>query len=123
LDNDTTIQTQRAEIARLTALVAERTVNLETRIGKLVAENARLAILPTTLAQKEGTDLVFVQAVETAGSDVAARMAVVDNSLSITKLIYFWSGNPAAAASSNIDTSFTVLIVRSTLTPPTGAPY
>jgi hypothetical protein len=78
-------------------------------------------ILPTNLAQNEGTDLVFIQAIESPGT--TGRASVVDNSLSVTKLVYFWDTNPALGAATNIDTSFSVVILRSTITPPAGAPY
>jgi hypothetical protein len=106
------------------AVGASPTMNSGVQTTKLSLGKYQI-ILPTTLALGEGSDMVLIQACETptGGAGVAARMAVVDNSLAITKLVYFWDGDPAQAHSSNIDTSFLVLVLKSTLTPPAGSPY
>jgi hypothetical protein len=89
-----------------------------------------VVILPTQLAQREGTDIVLVTpralpSEDDSGIEYQARDVVVDNSLAVTKTIYFWrtvfpERLPTATL---IDTDFTVVILRSTITPPTGAPY
>ena len=77
-----------------------------------------VAILPTGLFQAEGRDLIFVQ-VKRKG---AAVMTDVDDSLDATKTISLWDGNPANAATTKVDASFSILILRTTIAPPTGAP-
>jgi hypothetical protein len=88
------------------------------------ASGTYVVILPTTLAQDVSRDLIFVQpkANNDGTSFAIPRFATVDDSLSITKTINIWSGNPAAAAATLIDGSFSVLLLRTTITPPTGAP-
>lgn len=85
-----------------------------------------VVILPTNLAQVEATDLIFVQLKESAaggGAGLVAKNAVVDDSLSVTKTVFVWSGDPALGVATLIDSSFSILILRSTITPPAGAPY
>lgn len=83
-----------------------------------------VVILPTNLAQVESSDLIFCQLKESSdGSGLVAKNCVVDDSLSVTKTIYVWSGDPALAAATKIDSSFSILILRSTISPPAGAPY
>ena len=77
-----------------------------------------VAILPTGLFQAEARDLIFVQ-VKREGAGV---MTDVDDSLDATKTITLWDGNPANGAATKIDASFSILILRTTITPPTGAP-
>jgi hypothetical protein len=88
------------------------------------ASGTYVVVLPTTLAQDVGRDLIFVQpkANNDGSSFAIPRFATVDDSLAITKTINMWSGNPAAVSSTLIDGSFSVLILRTTITPPTGAP-
>lgn len=88
------------------------------------ASGTYVVILPTTLAQDVSRDLIFVQpkANNDGSSFNIPRFATVDDSLSITKTINVWSGNPAAASSTLIDGSFSIVILRTTLPPPSGAP-
>lgn len=82
-----------------------------------------VVILPTTLAQQSQTDLIFVQPKATAaGSGVVAKTSCVDDTLDATKTISFFSGDPALGATTHIDSTFTILILRTTITPPAGAP-
>jgi len=85
-----------------------------------------VAILPANLAQSQARDLIFVQPKgpynATAGTSAVAKMAVVDDSDPITKGIAIFDGNPANAATTRIDSDFSLLILRTTITPPTGAP-
>lgn len=88
------------------------------------ASGTYVVVLPTTLAQDVSRDLIFVQpkANNDGTSGAIPRFATLDDSLSITKTVNIWSGNPAAAAATLIDGTFTVLILRTTITPPTGSP-
>jgi hypothetical protein len=88
------------------------------------ASGTYAVVLPTTLGQDVSRDLIFVQAkANNDGSSFAIpRFATVDDSLTITKTVNIWSGNPAAVAATLIDGSFSILILRTTITPPTGAP-
>ena len=88
------------------------------------ASGTYVVILPTTLAQDVSRDLIFVQPKSNNdGSSFAIpRFADVDDSLAVTKTINIWSGNPAAAAATLIDGTFSILILRTTITPPAGAP-
>lgn len=89
-----------------------------------VSEGVYVAILPTNLAQVDASDLVFVQLKQSSdGTGLVPKNAIVDNSLSVTKTISVFSGNPALASVSHIDSSFSLLILRSTISPPAGAPY
>lgn len=82
-----------------------------------------VVILPTTLTQNESRDLIFVTLKQSSdGSGLVAKNCVVDDSLPATKVVNIFSGNPALAASTKIDSSFTVIILRSTIAPPLGAP-
>jgi hypothetical protein len=83
-----------------------------------------VVVLPTTLAQEVGRDLIFIQAkADNAGTGASVpRFTTVDDTLAVTKTIYMWSGNPIAAAATLIDGSFSILILRTTITPPTGSP-
>ena len=93
-----------------------------------VAAGTYVVILPTGLAQDPSRDLMFVQP-KTNNTDtqpnpagLVAKMAVVDDTLQATKTIAIFSGDPTLAASTRIDSSFSVLILRTTISPPTGAP-
>jgi hypothetical protein len=88
------------------------------------AAGTYVVILPTTLAQDVSRDLIFVQpkANNDGSSFSIPRFATVDDSLSITKTVNIWSGDPTAAASTRIDGSFSIVILRTTITPPSGAP-
>lgn len=87
------------------------------------AAGTYVVILPTGLTQNVGRDLIFVQPkANNDGTSFVAKMAVVDDSLEATKTIAIFSGDPTLAASTRIDSSFSILILRTTITPPAGAP-
>ena len=87
------------------------------------AAGTYVAILPTGLTQNTGRDLIFVQAkANNDGTSLTAKMAVVDDSLEATKTIAIFSGDPTLAASTRIDSSFSILILRTTISPPSGGP-
>ena len=84
-------------------------------------------ILPTNLAQNQNRDLIFVQpkgpyGTTQLGGALVAKNAEVDDSDPITKAIAIFDGNPALGASTRIDSDFSILILRTTITPPAGAP-
>ena len=82
-----------------------------------------IVLLPTNLTQNQGRDLIFVQPTANAdGTSLVAKMAVVDDSLAATKTVAIFAGDPSLAAVTRIDSSFSILILRTTITPPTGAP-
>jgi len=87
-----------------------------------------ILVLPTGLTQQGSRDLIFVQP-KTNATDtqpnpagLVAKMAVVDDTLEATKTIAIFSGDPTLAAVTRIDSSFSILILRTTITPPAGAP-
>ena len=87
------------------------------------AAGTYVVVLPTGLTQNVGRDLIFVQAkANNDGTSLTAKMAVVDDSLEATKTIAIFSGDPSLVASTRIDSSFSILILRTTIAPPTGAP-
>ena len=88
------------------------------------AAGTYVVLLPTTLAQDVGRDLIFVQpkANNDGTSFTTPRFADVDDSLSVTKTIVIWGGDPAAVSSTRVDGSFSILILRTTISPPAGAP-
>lgn len=71
-----------------------------------------VVILPTNLAQPQDRDLIFVQALGTV-----ARAWTVDDTLDATKTIFFTND-----LTTRVDTSFSILILRTTIAPPSGAP-
>jgi hypothetical protein len=92
------------------------------------AAGTYVVVLPTGITQNVSRDLIFVTP-KTANGDtqpnpagLVAKMAVVDDTLEATKTIAIFSGDPSLAASTRIDSSFSILILRTTITPPTGAP-
>lgn len=88
------------------------------------ASGTYVVVLPTTLGQNVARDLIFIQpkANNDGTSGAIPRFATIDDSLDITKTVNIWSGNPAAVSATLIDGSFSILILRTTITPPTGAP-
>ena len=87
------------------------------------AAGTYVVILPTGITQNVGRDLIFVQPKgNNDGTSFVAKMAVVDDSLEATKTIAIFSGDPTLAGSTRIDSTFSILILRTTITPPTGAP-
>lgn len=78
-----------------------------------------VVILPTNIAQVDGRDLIFVTPrVNDDGSGLASKTYIVDSRLDATKTIYFF----ADATTTPIDSSFTILILRTTIAPPSGSP-
>ena len=87
------------------------------------AAGTYVVVLPTGITQGTSRDLIFVQPkANNDGTSVTAKMAVVDDSLEATKTIAIFSGDPTNAAVTRIDSSFSILILRTTITPPSGAP-
>jgi hypothetical protein len=93
-----------------------------------VAAGTYVVVLPTGLTQNIARDLIFVQP-RTNNTDtqpnpagLVAKMAVVDDTLEATKTIAIFSGDPTLAAVTRIDSSFSILILRTTISPPAGAP-
>jgi hypothetical protein len=80
-----------------------------------------VVILPTNLTQTAGRDLIVVTPKAPAGAPVAV-MFTVDDALDATKTISFFDGNPANGATTKLDSSFSILILRTTIAPPSGAP-
>jgi hypothetical protein len=89
-----------------------------------VSAGTYVVVLPTGITQAQARDLIFVQAKVTPVGTIpgSPAFATVDDSLEATKTIVMWSGNPANPASTNVDFSFSILILRTTIAPPTGAP-
>ena len=83
-----------------------------TKLGGLTGRYA--VALPTALAQQANRDLIFVQAKSTA---VGPVMSSVDDSGNATKVVSFGNGSTTA-----VDTSFSILILRTVITPPVGSP-
>ena len=110
--------------AEVDAVAGASTVTNSGVTTTRTASGTYVVTLPTTLSQDVGRDLIFVQpkANNDGTSFSIPRMATVDDSLSITKTINIWSGNPAAVSSTLIDGSFSILILRTTIAPPSGAP-
>jgi len=81
------------------------------------AAGTYVVVLPTTVTQLAARDLIFVQpkANNDGTSFAFPRFADVDDSLDATKTIIIWSGDPAAAASTRVDGSFSILILRTTI--------
>jgi hypothetical protein len=84
-----------------------------TRLG-----NGRYAVsLSTAMAQDPSRDLIFVQPTSTGPSTALPASSVVINGGTVTKLVNF--GN---ASSTMSDTSFAIIVFRTTITPPVGSP-
>jgi hypothetical protein len=87
-----------------------------------VAAGQYVVVLPTGLTQKTPRDLIFVMPKHLDTSSLLA-MAVVDDSLEATKTIYMFNGDPTAASPTGLqDMSFFILVLRTTIAPPAGAP-
>lgn len=87
------------------------------------AAGTYVIVLPTGITQNVGRDLIFVQPkANNDGTSLVAKMGVVDDSLEATKTVAIFAGDPSLAASTRIDSSFSILILRTTISPPTGAP-
>jgi len=84
-----------------------------------------VVILPTTLAQEHTRDLIMVQLKQSSdGSGIVAKVSELEDDQSVTKTINVWSASQAAAdvIPTRIDSSFMLLILRTTISPPVGAP-
>jgi hypothetical protein len=71
--------------------------------------------LSTSMGQECDRDLILVQPTSTATQTPVASN-VYDGGM-VTKLVQF-----ASATSTAVDTSFTIIILRTTITPPAGSP-
>ena len=94
----------------------------------VVASGTYVVVLPTGLTQNIARDLIFVQP-RTNNTDtqpnpagLVAKMAVVDDTLEATKTIAIFGGDPSVVAPTRINSSFSILILRTTISPPAGAP-
>lgn len=94
----------------------------------ITASGTYTVVLPTGLTQAGGRDLIFVTPTTNATdtqpnpAGLIAKMAVVDDTLAATKTIAIFGGDPSVAAPTRINSSFSILILRTTISPPTGAP-
>lgn len=84
-----------------------------------VSQGVYVAVLPANNLQTSSRDLIFVQP---KGTSVLPKMAVVDDSLDATKTIYIWDGDPAGTGPTTIDSDFSLIILRTTISPPAGSP-
>lgn len=81
-----------------------------------------VVVLPQGLTQSTPRDLIFVMPNRLDTSSLVA-MAVVDDSLEATKTIRMYNGDPTGASPTGLqDMSFFILILRTTISPPSGAP-
>lgn len=78
-------------------------------------------VLPTGMFQGQARDVILVQPKGPNGA-LVPKMAVVDDILSATKTIAIWNGIPSEVEASRVDSDFSVLILRTTISPPTGSP-
>ena len=82
-----------------------------------------VVILPTTLAQEHTRDLIMVQLKQSSdGSGIVAKVSELEDDQSVTKTINVWSADQAIVVPTRIDSSFILLILRTTISPPVGAP-
>lgn len=81
------------------------------------ASGTYVVILPTTQTQVAARDLIFVQtkSANDGSSFNFPRFAEVDDSLDATKTVVIWGGDPAAAAVTRVDGSFSIIILRTTI--------
>jgi hypothetical protein len=94
----------------------------------IVASGTYTVVLPTGLTQNQARDLIFVQP-KTNSTDtqpnpagLVAKFAVVDDTLDATKTIAIFNGDPTQPAVTRINSTFSILILRTTINPPAGAP-
>ena len=90
-----------------------------TNSGVITSKNATLAglyyvNLSTAAGQRSDRDLIFVQARNSTAGGPAFSIVLDENQ--ITKMVQFRNGSTA------VDTSFSILILRTVLPPPVGAP-
>jgi hypothetical protein len=106
------------------AEVSEGGTSSVTNSGITTTRTSRgiyFAMLPTAIAQVGSKDLIFVQP-KLASGVLAAAMAIVDDTAIVTKVIRIFDGNTANSASTGIDCDFSLLILRTTISPPAGSP-
>lgn len=78
-----------------------------------------VVILPTNLSQPQARDLIFITPrLNQDGSGNASKTYVLDDRLDATKTVTFYAND----TTTKIDSSFTILIMRTTIAPPSGAP-
>jgi hypothetical protein len=94
----------------------------------IVSAGTYVVVLPTGLTQNVSRNLIFVTP-KTNNTDtqpnpagLVPKFAVVDDTLDATKTIAFWSGDPTNPAITRLNSSFSILILRTTISPPAGAP-
>lgn len=85
------------------------------------AAGTYVVILPTGMFQAQARDLIFVQP-KGPDSALTPKFAVVDDILDATKTIAIFGGDPSVAATTRVDANFSILILRTTISPPTGSP-
>ena len=85
-----------------------------------------VVVLPTGLTQNVARDLIFIQAKasNTSTQPVTAVPVIsfLDDTLDATKTIFFFGETVLGTASTKVDSSFSILILRTTISPPAGAP-
>ncbi len=82
-----------------------------------------LVTLPTNMNMTEAQDLIFVQPKNNPdGSGLISKDFVVQDAFASGKNILFFNGAPELGASTRVDSTFFLLILRTTITPPVGAP-
>lgn len=80
-------------------------------------------VLPPGITQRGSRDLIFVQAkANSDGTGMVPKTVVVDDSLDATKTISFFDADQGLEFLTKIDSSFSLLILRTTISPPFGAP-
>jgi len=92
------------------------------------AQGTYKVILPTNLAQLEPRDLILIQGKnDVGGAGVVPKDFTVDDSDPVIKTIYCFSGEVGVdttppVVTTGLDSSFYLLILRTTISPPAGAP-
>jgi len=82
-----------------------------------------IILLPTNLGQFQARDVIVVQAKNDAGGGgIVSKNCAIDDSPSDFKLIEFFNGAPELGGSTRIDSTFFVLILRTTISPPGVSP-
>ena len=88
-----------------------------------VAGGTYVVVLPTGITQRAARDLIFVQTkTNNDGTSLTVKMAVVDDSLEATKTIVIFDGTQGNEDEFRVDSSFSILILRTTISAPAGAP-
>lgn len=95
-------------------------------IGTTRISQGRYAlILPATLGQETPRDLIFVQPKKSTTAlafDGLVKSAVVNDALTLVKNIEIAGVSGSPLVSTAIDHDFTVMILRTQIAPPVGAP-